>query len=80
MIIVTTNYVVSYRHWKLLWLVNPFLGSDRETNNKTTFAARQQVAARERLDKHLPTATDTHATIEVLLETGISTVVRTESL
>jgi hypothetical protein len=67
---------------------DPFLGSDRETNNETTSAARQQIlneeeymaSARERLDKHVPVAKDTHATIEALLETGFSTVVRAEGL
>jgi hypothetical protein len=43
MIITATKYVVSHQHWKLLWRIDPFLGSDRETNNETTFAARQQV-------------------------------------
>jgi hypothetical protein len=27
----------------ILWRINPFLHSDRETNNETTFAARQQI-------------------------------------
>jgi hypothetical protein len=66
----------------------PFLGSDSETNNETTSAARQQIlneqeymgAARERLGKHVPAAKYTHATIEVLLETGFSTVVSAEGL
>jgi hypothetical protein len=57
------------------------LGSDAETDNKTTFAARQQIvnkeefmaAARERLGKHVPAATDTRATIQELLETVLST-------
>jgi hypothetical protein len=59
----------------ILWLTVTFLGSNRETNNKTTSAARQQIlneqeytaAAREQLGKHVPAANDTHATIEVLL-------------
>jgi hypothetical protein len=34
----------------------------------------------ERLGKHVPAVTDTHATIEVLLETGFSTVVRVEAV
>jgi hypothetical protein len=37
-------------------------------------------AARELLGKHVPVATDMHATIEVLLETGLSAVVRIEGL
>jgi hypothetical protein len=35
--------------------------------SETTFVSRQ------RLDKHVPATTDTHATIEVLLETEFST-------
>jgi hypothetical protein len=38
------------------------LGKNLETNKETA-------AARERLCKHVPAATDTHATIEKLLET-----------
>jgi hypothetical protein len=51
-------------------LIDPFLGSDRETNNETTFSARK------RLGQHVPAATDTHKTIEKLSETGISAVLR----
>jgi hypothetical protein len=43
MVLAATTYVVSYRHWKLLCRINPFLGSDRETNNETTFAVRQHI-------------------------------------
>jgi hypothetical protein len=32
----------------------------------------------QRLGKHVPAATDTHTAIEVLLESGFSTVVRAE--
>jgi hypothetical protein len=28
---------------KVLWRIDPFLGTERETNNETTFAARQQI-------------------------------------
>jgi hypothetical protein len=37
-------------------------------------------AAMERLGKHVPAATDTHATIEVLLEKRFSMVVHSEGL
>jgi hypothetical protein len=37
-------------------------------------------AVREQLGKHVPMATDTHATIEVLLEMGFSTVVIAEGV
>jgi hypothetical protein len=58
----------AHSHWlenlrfNILWRIDPFIGSDRGTNNET-FAARKQ------LGKHVPAATETHATIEVLLET-----------
>jgi hypothetical protein len=38
------------------------------------------IAARERLNDRVPAPTDTHATIDVLLKTGVSTVVRAEEL
>jgi hypothetical protein len=49
----------------------------RETDNGTTPVAGQQIlhkqeqgaVSRQRLGKHIPAATDTHATVEVLLET-----------
>jgi hypothetical protein len=49
-----------------------FLGNGRETDNGTTSVARQQIlnkleqtaVATERLGKHVPAATDTHATEE----------------
>jgi hypothetical protein len=42
--------------------------------SETTFVSMQ------RLGKHIPAAMDTHAKIEVLLETGLSTVVHAEDL
>jgi hypothetical protein len=56
-----------------MWRKGPFLGNDRETNNETTFAARQQILIRKRLGKHVPAAMDTNATIEGLLDTAFST-------
>jgi hypothetical protein len=35
-------------------------------------------AARERLGKYVPAAEDAHATVEIVVETGVSTVVRSE--
>jgi hypothetical protein len=65
-----------------------FKGKGRQTDNGTTSVTRQQIlnkqkltaAARERLGKHVPAATDTHATIDVPFETGFSSVVRAEDL
>jgi hypothetical protein len=57
-----------------MWHIDPFLGSDHETNNKTTFTAR------EPLGKQVPAATDTHATIKVLQETVPYMVVHAEGL
>jgi hypothetical protein len=37
-------------------------------------------AARERLGKHIPATTDTHARVEVLLKTEFSTMVRVDGL
>jgi hypothetical protein len=56
------------------------LGNDGETDNGTKSVARQQIfneekqtaAAIKRLGKHVPSAMDKHATIEVLMETGFS--------
>jgi hypothetical protein len=58
----------------ILWRTDPFLGSNQETNNETIFAARKW------LGKHVPAATDMHATIEVVLETQFSMVVCAEEL
>jgi hypothetical protein len=56
---------------------DPFLGSDHETNNETTFAARQQILISKNrrllLGKHVPAATDTQSIIYELLETVFST-------
>jgi hypothetical protein len=49
-----------------------YYASDREINKYTRAVSRQ------RFCKHVPAATDTHAKIEVLLETGVCMVVRTE--
>jgi hypothetical protein len=64
------------------------LGSDLETDNDTTFAASQQIfnkqeqtaGARERLDKHVPAAMDTHATTEEPLETALFYAVSAKGL
>jgi hypothetical protein len=58
-------YLLTVEPEKRPLLVN---GSD------TTFVSRQ------RLHKHVPTATDTHATIEVLLEAECFCVVRAKGL
>jgi hypothetical protein len=55
----------------ILWRIDSFLGSDRETSNGTTSAARQQIfneqeytaPARELLSKHVAAAKDTLVTI-----------------
>jgi hypothetical protein len=66
---ISAHKAIAHSHWlenlrfNILWRIDPFLGSDRGTNNETTFAARKQ------LGKHVPAATETHAPIEVLLET-----------
>jgi hypothetical protein len=54
--------------------IDLFLDNNRETNNETTFTARKQ------LGKQVLVATDTHATIKVLLETVTSTMVHAEGL
>jgi hypothetical protein len=72
----------------LFWLIDPFLDNDRETNSKTTFAGKQQILISKNRRSLLgngsvntfPEATDTHANIDVLLETWFSTVVRAEEL
>jgi hypothetical protein len=55
-----------------MWRGKPLLCNDREISKYTTAVYRQ------RLIKHLPAVTDTHITIEVLLETvfAILSVVR----
>jgi hypothetical protein len=63
----------------MLWRIDPFLYSDRETTKQhaTDFNKQEQTAAaRERFSKHVPAATDTHATMKLLLETGFCTVIR----
>jgi hypothetical protein len=62
----------------ILWHIDPFPGSDRETNNETTFTTRQQINKNRQplLGNGLvnvPAATGTHATIEELLEMLFST-------
>jgi hypothetical protein len=71
----------------ILWRIYPFLGSDRKTKRnsircKTAYFMKQEqtIADRERFGKHVSAATDTHSTIQVLLEMGFSTVVRAEGL
>lgn len=34
--------LIGDKNW-ILWRIDPILGSDRETNNGTTFTARQQI-------------------------------------
>jgi hypothetical protein len=41
--------------------------------------ARRSIC-KQRLSKHVPAAIDTHVTIELLLETGVSAVVRAKEL
>jgi hypothetical protein len=68
--------------------VYQFLGSNLETNNETAFVARHKILISKKrlpllgngLVKLVPAATDTHATMEVLLETVFSTVVGAEAL
>jgi hypothetical protein len=55
---------------------NPPCASFVKSKNILAFRA----VCRQRLGKHVPAATDTHATIEVLLEAGFSAVVRAEEL
>jgi hypothetical protein len=52
----------------ILQRVEPSLCNDHEISNYTRAVSRQ------RLGKHIPAATDTHATIEVLLETVFSSL------
>jgi hypothetical protein len=75
--------VVSFS--SVLWRIDRLLGSDRETKNETTFAARQQfLISKNRRpllgngSVNIPVTTDTHATIELILETAFSTVVHAE--
>jgi hypothetical protein len=68
------SYNTSYTILNVLWLIDPFLGSDHKTNNETTFAARQQILISKNrwpllpFGKHIPAAVDMHATLEELLE------------
>jgi hypothetical protein len=52
---------------------HPLLGKNLGTNN-------MMAAGRERLNKHILMATDTHASVEVLLEMVCSVVVRAKEL
>jgi hypothetical protein len=64
------------KQYIILWRIDPFLGSDRESNTETISVARQQLinkhefkaAAREQLGKHVPVATD--ARMNVVLYVG----------
>jgi hypothetical protein len=58
----------------ILWRVEPLIWNDREISKYTGAISRQ------RLGKHVPAATNAHATIQVLLETGCFCVVRAEML
>jgi hypothetical protein len=58
----------------ILWRVEPLLCNDDEMSKYT------RAVSRYRLGKHVPTATNTHATIEKLLETGCFCMVRAKML
>jgi hypothetical protein len=54
----------------ILWRIDPLLSDDSVT----------ATVSGQRLGKHVPAATNTHATVELLLETGCFYVVLAEML
>jgi hypothetical protein len=50
----------------VLWCIDPLLGKDLETNGV------MQPVSRQRIGKHVPAATNTFTTIELLLKTVFS--------
>jgi hypothetical protein len=66
-------YTVAYRPIAKWWLCKQQLllgdGSQHEHNNRTMFSVvRAMAVSRQRLGKHVPMATNTHITIELVLE------------
>jgi hypothetical protein len=56
--------------------MDPLLGKDLETNNVTnaaSIAVAVKPVSRQWIGKHVPAATTTHTTVELLLETVFST-------
>jgi hypothetical protein len=68
-ILLQNEYLGSFRRGKaagrvLLWRLEQLLRNDRATHGYSRAVSRQ------RFGRHVPAETNTHATLEVLLETG----------
>jgi hypothetical protein len=65
----------------LLWCIDPFMGSDSETNNETTFAARQHILISGSKRPLLGNSSvNMFQRQGIRMETGFTTVVPAEGL
>jgi hypothetical protein len=66
------KYIVAYRSVAKRWLCKqrPLLGNARNSRRTAFSVVRAEAISGQRLCKHVPYATDTNATIELLLETA----------